>query len=254
MTEQKIQEKEGQKSGSGLLVPFFGATDVSDETYEEMAKQGVLYGHKKSRKNPRFSEYVFATRNGVEVLDLQKTVHGIAVIAHVLKKAKEEKKSFLLVATQPAAKEAMERLSQALDGCSYVTGKWIGGLMTNFAIISKRLEYFKKKRNDMRDGKFEKYTKKERLMIEREVEKMAQKFAGLEQYNKVPDVIFIVDGSIKGHRAVIREARIKKVLILGIIDNDDNPGEFNYFIPANDHAKASIDWVVNELITKIQEK
>jgi small subunit ribosomal protein S2 len=230
----------------------FSRIEAGDEVYEDMAKHGVLYGHKKSRKNPKFADYVFATRNGSEVLDLQKTLNSIEIAASVLKKNKDEKKAFLLVGTQPAAHEAVRKLADALgSGNSCITGKWTGGLITNFPVLGKRLEYLKKRQADMKDGRFEKYTKKERLMIEREIEKLSEKFAGLENMDRVPDVLFVVDGNVKNHRTAIREARIKGMLIMGIIDNDDNPDDFNYFIPANDHAKASIDWVVNALTAKL---
>ena len=88
-------------------------------------------------------------------------------------------------------------------------------------------------------------------MIEREIEKMSATFKGVEQLDKVPDVLFVVDASVKNHKTALHEAHIKKSLVLGIIDNDDNPDEFDYFIPANDHAKASIDWVVASLIAKL---
>src|SRR3989344_681913 len=247
MAEHKTTEKQ---TSVGLTLDFT-QVEVSDEVYEDMAKNGVLYGHKKSRKNPKFGEYVFATRNGLEMLDLQKTMQGIGIVAQVLKKAKAEKKAFLLIGTQPAAYGAIEALSEALGDCSYVTGKWVGGLMTNFPVISKRIEYLKKRQQDMRDGAFDRYTKKERLMIEREIEKMSATFKGVEQLDKVPDVLFVVDASVKNHKTALHEAHIKKSLVLGIIDNDDNPDEFDYFIPANDHAKASIDWVVASLIAKL---
>lgn len=230
----------------------FTQDTVGDEVYEAMAQSGVLYGHKKSRKNPKFQEYVFSTRNGVEVLDLQKTIQGIDIVSQMMKKHRDDGKLFLLVGTQPAAREAVQKLSIALGDCPFVAGKWIGGLMTNFSMLSRRLEYFKKKKSDMEAGKFEKYTKKERLLIERELEKLSEKFAGLANLTRVPDVLFVVDGTVKNHGTAIREARIKNATILGIIDNDDNPDDFDYFIPGNDHAKASIDWIVDSVIEKIK--
>ena len=242
---------EDQNAVSGVIADesiFSGADDVDKETLVEMAKVGILYGHKKSRKDPKFSGYIFTSRGGVEILDLTKTLKAVSIVSGFLKTALAEKKNFLVVATQPAAKEAALKLSQALGNCSYIANKWIGGLITNFPVIFKRLEYFRKRDNDMREGKFSAYTKKEQLLISREIEKMRIMFSGLENFSRIPDVIFVVDSSLKGHRTAVHEALLKGITVVGIIDNDDDPSEFDYFVPANDHAKGSIDWVVGKLI------
>jgi small subunit ribosomal protein S2 len=104
----------------------------------------------------------------------------------------------------------------------------------------------------LEQGKFEGYTKKERLLISREVEKMGIVFEGLENFTKIPDIMVVIDPSLKGHSTAVHEALLHKMQIIGIIDNDDSPSDMTYFIPANDHAKASIDWVTDALISKIK--
>jgi len=236
-----------------LAVEDFAALSSQDESLIiEMAKAGVLYGHKKSRKNPSFEKYVFTTRNGVEVIDLSLTLKAIDEISQFIKKSLEERKSFLIIGTQPAARESIINLAGALGGSSYVVNKWIGGLITNFSVLYKRIEYYKKRKKDLQEKRFEGYTKKEKLLISREVEKMGERFLGLEEYTKIPDIVFVIDSSLKGHKTVIREAQKKKITLVGIIDNDDNPREFDYLIPANDHSKPSINWVVSKIIEKIK--
>jgi len=244
--EQEIEKKPEASPEEGVFVVEEGSAD--QETIEQMAKAGVLYGHKTFRRNPRFSDYVYGVRNGVELIDLTKTLKAIEVVSEYLKKVREEKKNIVIVATQAAAKDAVQKLSGALDGCPLVTHKWVGGLISNFPILSKRIEYYKKRKKDFEEKRFDKYTKKERLMIEREIGKMEQKFKGLEDFVKIPDVMIVFDSSLRGHKTAIAEAKLKKSTLVGVIDNDDNPEEFDYFIPANDHSKASIEWVVDRII------
>jgi len=233
-----------------------GTIVVNEDAFEQtdieiMARAGVLYGHRTFRRNPKFGDYVYAVRNGVEIIDLVKTAKAIEVVAQFLKEEKAKGKSFVIVATQPAAQEAAARLSAALGDCPYVVYKWIGGLLSNFAIISKRLEYYKKRKKDFAEGRFEKYTKRERLLIEREISKMNNKFKGLEDFTQMPDILFVIDGSLRGHKTAMREAKLKRIQCVGIIDSDDNPEEFDYFVPANDHSKSSVDLVVDRIITNL---
>ncbi len=213
---------------------------------KEMINVGLVYGHKKSRTNPKFKKFVFTTRNGMEIIDLSKTLSMLDSAAQFLKNQIKEGKMILLVATQPAAWDAMEGLAKKFN-MPYVKNKWIGGLITNFKVLSGRIEHYKKTQLGMEKGEFDKYTKKERVMINKDVAKMKKMFGGLENLTKSPDAIFLIDTSIKGHNTAMREAIKMKVPIIGIIDSDDNPDMINYPIPANDHAKMSIEWIINRI-------
>ncbi|MFA6135887.1 MAG: 30S ribosomal protein S2 [Candidatus Paceibacterota bacterium] len=242
-------KKDDQNESAGQTEEVFSSEN--DEIVLEMAKAGVFYGHKKSRRNPKFEEFIFTSRNGVEIIDLAKTLKATDTVAEFIKKNKDEKKTFMIVGTQPSAKDSVLNLAKSLENSSYVINKWIGGLVTNFSILYKRIEYFKKRKKDLEEGKFEGYTKKERLLIKREVDKMGQSFLGLDNYIKIPDILLVIDSSIKNHITAIKEAKKKKILVVGIIDNDDNPNDFDLFIPANDHSRSSINWVVNRIISKL---
>jgi len=217
----------------------------------EMAKAGVMYGHKKTRHDPHFAPYVFAVKNGIEVIDLEQTLDKINEVADALSEYAKNGKTIMVVGTQPASHDAVKKLAEKLNS-PYVVNKWIGGLITNFGIISKRITLFKERRKMEEEGRYNNYTKKERLMIQREIDKMAEKFEGLENYTSVPDVMFIIDSSMKNHITALNEADRKGIIKIGIIDNDDNPEEFDYFVPANDHSSASINWVVNKIIDNIK--
>ncbi|KKR88772.1 MAG: 30S ribosomal protein S2 [Candidatus Wolfebacteria bacterium GW2011_GWA2_42_10] len=220
------------------------------ELLKEMIGAGVMYGHTKTKTNPKFKPYIIANRNNVEIIDLAKTVSAIGLAAEFLKNLVKENKMILLVGTQPSASGAIENLAKKFN-LPHVKNRWPGGLITNFKSISGRLEYFKKVQADMALGEFDKHTKKERVVINKNIERMRKLFGGLENLTKLPDALLVVDTAIKGHLTAIKEARQLKIPIVSIIDSDDNPDFADYPIPANDHAKMSVDWVMNCLDKQI---
>lgn len=227
------------------------ASEADISLIKEMINAGLIYGHKKSRTNPKFKKFIFTTRNGMEIIDLPKTLPMIELAVQFLKDQIKEGKMILFVATQPAAWDAIEGLAKKFN-MPYVKDKWIGGLITNFKILSGRIEHYKKTQLGMEKGEYDKYTKKERVMISKDVTKMKKMFGGLENLTKSPDAIFLIDTSIKGHNTAMREAIKMQVPIIGIIDSDDNPDMIDYPIPANDHAKMSIEWIINKIISKLE--
>jgi len=236
--EESLKEKTTEKQDLQLL--------------EEMIKAALMYGHKKTRTNPKFKPFIFVNRNNVEIIDLNLTLDKLEQAIEFLKNKIKEKATILVVATQPAAREAIEKLTKEFN-FSYINSRWMRGLLTNFNILSKRIEYFKKVQADFEKGEFEKYTKKERQKINKNILKMKKLFGGLENLSKKPDVVFIIDPSIKGHRTAVREANRIGVPIVAILDSDDDPNLVAYPIPANDHAKISIDWLINKIIEKLKD-
>lgn len=233
--EEMSEEREvGDESGVDL------------DILREMMKAGVMYGHKKSKTNPKFKSYINITRNGLEIIDLPQTLTALDKAVEFLKSQIKENKKILLVAIQPPAKEAIKNFADEFN-FSRINDHWIGGLLTNFKVLSKRIEYFKETQSNWEQGKFEKYTKKERAVINRNIERMKKMFIGLEDLTKLPDVLFIIDASLKGHKTAIREARIINISVIGIIDSDDNPDLIDYPIPANDHSKMGIEWIINKI-------
>jgi len=241
---------ESQEIEQSLKNKTTGKQDL--QVLEEMIKAALMYGHKKTRTNPKFKPFIFVNRNNVEIIDLNLTLDKLEQAIEFLKNKTKEKATILVVATQPAAREAIEKLTKEFN-FSYINSRWIGGLLTNFNILSKRIEYFKKVQADFEKGEFEKYTKKERQKINKNILKMKKLFGGLENLSKKPDVVFIIDPSIKGHRTAVREANRIGVPIVAILDSDDDPNLVAYPIPANDHAKISIDWLINKIIEKLKD-
>lgn len=246
-----METQELQSAGAGgqdLAVASISEADL--KIVQEMMKAGLMYGHKKSKTNPKFKPYIFTTRNGVEIIDLAQTLPALNSAADFLKTLINNKGLILMIASQPAAREAVGNLAKKF-GFAYINERWIGGLLTNFKVISKRIEYFLKVRAGLESGKFEKYTKKERLIISRDIERMKKMFGGLENLTKLPDAILMIDPSLKGHATALREAKRTGVPVVAVVDSDDDPTLVDYPIPANDHSKMSIDWIINVIEQKL---
>ena len=225
--------------------------DVDMAVLKEMADNGVMYGHKKQRTHPRFKQFIYTTRNGVEIIDLAKTSKKLDEAIAFLNAQLKEKKTVLVVGTQAAGWDAIEAFAKKHE-LHYVKNGWIGGLITNFKIVGQRLDVFRKMMAGMEKGEFDKYTKKERVTINRQIDKMKIMFEGMETLNKVPDVMFVIDGSLRNHITAIKEATTLRIPIVAIIDSDDNPSLVTYPIPANDHAKMSITWLLNHIASKLK--
>jgi len=216
----------------------------------EMIEAGVWHGRKHSKLNPKMANYIIGNRRGVDVIDLLKTRKLLDEAAEFLKGIKEKKLPVLVVGTRPAtadlAKEFAEKFSWA-----YVIERWLGGTLTNFKVITKRIEYFKKLRSDKESGKLSKYTKKEQLMASRELDKLSRNFIGIENMVDLPAVVVVVN--VASHPTVIREANKMKIPVVGLINTDGDPEKINYLIPVNDNARPSVKWTLEELAKKVGE-
>lgn len=246
--------KEDKKDQNELDEKSVAKAEISAaemEIFQEMMKAGTMYGHHKSKTNPKCRPFIFGNRGGVEIIDLAATIAGISDTAEFLNQKIKSGGKVLIVATQPASREAVMLLHEKFD-FPYINTRWIGGLLTNFKNLSARIENYKKTKEGLEKGSFEKYTKKERVIIAKKLEKMERNYSGLENLDRIPDAILIIDPSIKGHTTALKEAKITKVPVIAILDNDDNPNLVNNAIPANDHAKTSIDWIINKIIQTIK--
>ena len=245
-------------AGSGFNILIFMPENMNEvvieaeqaAVLEEMAKAGVLYGRKKSKTNPKMAKYIHTVRNGVAIFDLTETLSAIDAVAAFLKEIAQKGGKLLLVGAQSAAKDVIKRLADKF-GFPYVTERWLGGTLTNFKTLSKRIDYYLKLKTDRATGKLEKYTKKERLGFDREIERMEKFFGGLEKLNKLPEVLLVVDTVF--HDAAVREANRLKIPVIGIMNSDSNPDSIQYPIPANTGARPSVIWVLEKLEKAIEE-
>lgn len=217
---------------------------------EEMSKVGLFWGHQKSKTHPKMKPYIAATRNGVEIIDLSQTLQALEEATGFIKSKLGDKGIMLLVGTTPQSRATVEELAKKLD-FPYVVERWLGGTLTNFKTFSKRIDYFKKLRADREAGKFEKYIKKERLDIDREIKKLTTKFSGIENMQRLPDIVFVAN--IPHHLTAIREAKRVGVPVVAMVNSDADPRLVDYPIPANDRSRTGIEWILSKLEAAVNE-
>ncbi len=215
----------------------------------EMIKAGVIYGRKKTKMNPKMKPYIYTFRSGIALFDLLKTLEGLEKAAAFLKEKMAAGGKILFVATEPSAKDLVKKLAEDL-GQFYVVERWLGGMLTNYKTISSRIERFKSLKAGREANKFEKYTKKERLLIDREIEHLGELFGGVETMDKLPAAMFIINTQV--HETALREAIRTKVPLVALINSDSNPELVNFPIVGNSHARASIVWVLERLRSLIK--
>ena len=221
------------------------------EASREMIDAGVFYGRKKSKTNPKMRPFVLVNRGGIEIINLQKTGELLDVALGFIKEKVRQNGLVLLAGTEPAAEEAVLRLAKKFS-IPYVTLRWVGGTITNFKIISGRVEHFRKLRSDLSSGALvDKYTKKERLELEREMKRLEELMGGLENLSREPDLVIMVDPPL--HHTALREARKKKIPVVALANVDADPDLVDYLVPGNDKAKKSIDWFFEKVEKAIDE-
>ncbi len=220
------------------------------EASREMIDAGVFYGRKKSKTNPKMRPFVLMNRGGIEIIDLEKTAEAMERAAGFVKEKVRQDGLMLLVGTEPAAEAAVLRLAKRF-GIPYVATRWVGGAITNFKIIAGRIEHLKKLRSDLASGAMDKYTKKERLELEREKGRLEELMGGLEGLTREPDFLIMVDPIM--HRTAVREARRRKIPIVALGNVDADPDEIDHLVPGNDKAKKSIDWFFAKIERAIEE-
>jgi small subunit ribosomal protein S2 len=211
-------------------------------TIEEMLKAGLHFGHRTSKWHPKMAPYIFGSRNGVHVIDLTKSQLMLAQSLELIKKMSAEGKIILFVGTKDQVKKPMKMMAEEA-GMPYVTEKWLGGLLTNFTVIKKLIKKYGDLQSDKKFGKLDKYTKKERLGIDREIAKLELRVGGLSNLTKTPDAIFVWD--IKTEKTALAEAMKRKVPVIAVCDTNTNPTGIKHIIPANDDATKGIKLVLS---------
>jgi small subunit ribosomal protein S2 len=217
---------------------------------DQLLDAGVHFGHLKSKWNPNMAPYIFMERNGIHVIDLNKTVAKLEEAASALKQISKSGKKILFVATKKQAKEIVAEAVKKIN-MPYVTERWPGGMLTNFATIRKAVKKMITIDKMSTDGTFDTISKKEKLTIAREREKLETQFGSISDMSRLPAALFIVDIS-KEHIAVA-EARRLNIPTFAIVDTNSNPNLVDYPIPANDAAAKSISLIMDVIVAANQE-
>ncbi|MCR4327964.1 MAG: 30S ribosomal protein S2 [Patescibacteria group bacterium] len=229
--------------------PQPAAVELDDAT-REMIEAGVFYGKRKSKTHPRMKASILANRGGVEIFNLTKTSDELARALKFLKERVVKGELVLFVGTQPAAQDSIRTLADSFQ-MPFVVNRWVGGALTNFKVVSKRVEYMKKIRAGLSSHAFDKYTKKERLGIERELERLNELMGGFENMPHVPAVLMAIDPLV--HMTAIREARTLNIPIIAFADTDADPNLLTYAVPGNTKSKKSIDWFLSKVKDAFEE-
>jgi small subunit ribosomal protein S2 len=209
-------------------------------TLMDMLKAGVHFGHKTSLWNPKMAGYIYTQRNNIHILDLEKTKAKLSVALGFAKDVAARGGVVLFVGTKRQAKGVVRKAAEAC-GMPYVVTRWLGGTFTNFRTIQKTIKKMERYEKMIADGEIKKYTKKEQLMIAREVEKMKLFFSGIKDMKKLPEAIFVLD--VKYDHIPVEEARQSKVKVIGLVDTNADPSDVDYVIPSNDDAIKVIDFM-----------
>ena len=220
------------------------AKDLFNLDIEEMQKAGVQTGHRVSKLHPRMKPFLSGTRNGVHNIDLNKTAEKFSEALKFVQDLIVEGKNILVVGTKVPIR-AMVKESAEACGLPYVNERWLGGSFTNFETILKRVSRFKDLVKQKEIGDLEKYTKKEKMKIEKEIEALATKFGGIKDMSKLPDAVFILDMRKDGFAA--KEAKKKGIKIIAVCDTNIDPILIDYIIPANDDSMSATKYIIQQL-------
>ena len=200
---------------------------------KQLLEAGVHFGHQTRRWNPKMGKYIFTERNGIYIIDLQKTVHKVEEAYNFMRNVAAEGKSVLYVGTK---KQAQDSVKEEAERCGqfYVNERWLGGMLTNFKTIQSRIAYLRDLERMEADGTFEVLPKKEVSMLKAKKEKLDRFLSGIKDMNKLPGAMFVVDP--RKERIAVAEARLLKIPIVAIVDTNCDPDEIDYVIPGNDDA------------------
>jgi small subunit ribosomal protein S2 len=223
---------------------------MKDITLLELLKSGAHFGHSTSRWNPKMKPFIFTARNGVHILDLEKTKKYLVKAMEFVKTLASKGGTILFIGSKKQTREILKTSALECD-MPFVNIRWLGGTFTNFRTIQKTIRKLEKLEHLKVSGEIERYTKKERLMIEREIDKLKKLFEGIKNLKRIPDAIFVTDSK---HDAIaIKEAKKAKVKIIGVVDSNVSPEGIDYLIPCNDDATKAVELVLSAISSAIKE-
>ncbi len=217
---------------------------------KQLLEAGVHFGHQTRRWDPKMAEYIFQARNGIHIIDLQKTSKKLDEAYAFLKEQVEEGKTVLFVGTKKQAQECVKDAA-IKSGMYYVDQRWLGGMLTNFDTIRSRVQRLKDLETMQEDGTFERLPKKEVILLKKEMEKLERNLGGIKEMDKLPGVIFLVDPK-KEHIAIL-EAKKLNIPVIGLVDTNCNPEEVDYAIPGNDDAIRAVKLIADVMANAIIE-
>ena len=219
-------------------------------TLPDLLRAGVHFGHKTSKRNPKMKPFIFGSKNEVSIIDLEKTSEYLEQALNFCRNTARQGGVIIFVGSKRQAQESIKKHALAC-GMPYVHTRWIGGTITNYAIISKMIKNYLKMKEKTETGEYKKYTKKEQLEISRKIEELEGLIGGIQTLTKLPDALYIIDP--RKEETPFREALKRHIPVVALCDTNTNPENITYPIPANDDAIKSIDIITEAIADAIRE-
>ena len=217
---------------------------------KQLLEAGVHFGHRTRSWNPKMAPYIYTERNGIHIIDLQKSVYMVDTAYKAISDIAQQGGTVLFVGTK---KQAQEAIREAAEKCGmfYVNQRWLGGMLTNFRTIQSRIQRLRTIERMAEDGTFEVLPKKEVIQIRKEWEKLEKNIGGIKEMRKLPDAIFVVDP--KKEKICVQEARSLGITLVGMCDTNCDPEELDYVIPGNDDAIRAVKLIVDAMANAVVE-
>jgi len=223
---------------------------MRDIELTQLIEAGAHFGHLTRRWNPKMKPYIFMEKNGIHIIDLKKTQTLLKESAEELSKLVSDGRNVLFVGTKKQAKGVVESEAKRIS-MNWVSERWLGGMLTNFSTIRKSVKRLQNIEKQETDGTFEKITKKERLFLTREKDKLKKVLEGVESMSRLPGVVFVVD--IKKEDIAVKEAKRLNIPVFAIVDTNCDPSEIDYIVPANDDAVKTIELIIKYMADAVME-
>jgi len=250
--DKSIKEKEKKPfKKSDVLSVKLKKAEEEMPSLEEMLKEGVHFGHRTSKWNSKMKQYIFTTRNNIHIIDLEKTYDKLKQALNFIEDIKKKNGTIIFVGTKIAVKEITKKIAEKCK-VFHVTERWIGGTLTNFVVISKRLEYFRDLEKKKKTGELKKYVKKEQHEFDVKLQKMERQFGGIKNMVKMPDALLIVD--TYKEKLAVKEAKMKNIPIIGLCDTNADPTIIDYPIPMNDDSISSLKLILGTIAKVLNKK
>lgn len=251
ITVKKKERIKNQKKFKSADKDYFADAPNLEISLKKMLKEGVHFGHQKSRRHPKMKDYIFGVRNRISIIDLQQTLKKLEEALAFIERVKRSGRQILFVGTK---KQAKKLVRSAAIHCEmpFVAERWIGGTFTNFKFIRGRARYLKDSQEKFASGGFKKYTKFEQMKKAEELEKLERKMGGIKNMTEFPGAVFVA--SAKEDSLAIKEAKKAGIPVIALVDTDINPIPMDYPIPANDDAISSLKLMLGYICQAITEE
>ena len=223
---------------------------MANITMKELLEAGVHFGHQTKRWNPKMKEYIFGERNGIYIIDLQKTLKMFKEASKFVTDLASDGKTVLFVGTKRQAQDAIAE-EAGRCGMFYINQRWLGGLLTNWVTVQKSVKRLKELDEMATDGRYELLPKKEVIKLERERKHLQANLAGIKNLNKLPDAVFVIDSNKE--QIAVREARKLGIPVVAVVDTNCDPSEVDYIIPGNDDALRAIRLFASKIADSVAE-